>query len=739
MSQEQKNNSNIIEGLSENILKYIVLGGSFLVLLVPLIVADSFFFPFIFGKAIFFRILSLIIFSAWLILFLKDRKYAPKFTWISLVATIFTLSILVSDILSPNSIKSIWSNFERMEGWMMIVHLWMYFIAVSSTFSVISKSKENIWKYFLNTSLGVSIVICIYGVWQLLGFAEIHQGGVRLDATLGNAAYLAVYCLVHSFLALFLAFRERNKIWKWIYGIVALLEAYIMINTATRGSFLGLLIGCLVSASIYAIFEKENKKIRKWAIGIIISIFALVGIFILIKDTKLIQESRVFSRLANISISDTKTQARAFTWKMALEGFQEKPVLGWGQESFNYIFNKDYDPHMWMHEQWFDRAHSVFLDWLVAGGVVGLLLYISLYLLAFFYIWKSSLNLKEKSVLIGLLIAYGIHNVFVFDNISSYVLFFSLLAYIHSISEGKILFQNIKINKDINELIIMPAIILIAIFGLYYLEYKPFVSNTTLIKAMTGCVNGRPSMDDYKQAIGESYNGKQEVREQLMICTERIINAKQASAEMKKNWYIFLRGEISNQIEETPNDARIYILTGAFLNRIGELNDAVTFLEKAHELSPGKQNPIFELGLNYINRRDFSKGLEYFKQAYDLDPTYPEAIKWYASGLIFNNRAKEALVFMKDNPNLQYEQAIINAYANIKDYDKVISIYENVLKDDPQNTQVKASLAATYLSKGMPSKAIQILSEISKDNPSFKEKIDQYISQIKSGKTVLEN
>jgi O-antigen ligase len=63
---------------------------------------------------------------------------------------------------------------------------------------------------------------------------------------------------------------------------------------------------------------------------------------------------------------------------MVYQGFKEKPVFGWGQENFNYVFNKYYNPAMFDQEQWFDRAHNEFLDWLIAGGLPAFFLYISL-------------------------------------------------------------------------------------------------------------------------------------------------------------------------------------------------------------------------------------------------------------------------------------------------------------------------------------------------------------------------
>src|ERR1019366_9125293 len=108
-------------------------------------------------------------------------------------------------------------------------------------------------------------------------------------------------------------------------------------------------------------------------------------------------------------------------------------VVGWGQEGFNYVFNKYYEPSLYHQEQWFDRAHNAFIDWLTAGGVPAFLLYLSLFGSAVVLLWKSSeLSRPERIALTAVLVGYAVHNLFVFDNLYSYIYFFALLALIDS-------------------------------------------------------------------------------------------------------------------------------------------------------------------------------------------------------------------------------------------------------------------------------------------------------------------
>jgi hypothetical protein len=100
-----------------------------------------------------------------------------------------------------------------------------------------------------------------------LGWSAIGQGGVtgleaRLDATFGNAIYLAIYDLFHVFIAALLwaqEWHERRpgkRMWISIcYGFVILFDTFILLFTGTRGTTLGLIGGGVLAGLIYVIRE----------------------------------------------------------------------------------------------------------------------------------------------------------------------------------------------------------------------------------------------------------------------------------------------------------------------------------------------------------------------------------------------------------------------------------------------------------------------------------------------------
>ena len=135
----------------------------------------------------------------------------------------------------------------------------------------------------------------------------------------------------------------------------------------------------------------------------------MIGSFMAFRDSNFVKNSLVLRRFSDITIGEKTTRSRFMVWNMALQGFKEKPVLGWGQENFNYVFNKYYNPKMYDQEQWFDRTHNVFLDWLIAGGILGILSYLLMFFAVVFSLWRKSggnFSVIEKSILTGMLAGY---------------------------------------------------------------------------------------------------------------------------------------------------------------------------------------------------------------------------------------------------------------------------------------------------------------------------------------------
>lgn len=635
--------------MNKQILRNIIFTGLFLIPFVPFLVSSTFFFPFITTKAFVWRIIIEIIFAAWILLALLDVDYRPKKSIILYVVAGFLVVIGLADIFGVAPVKSFWSNFERMEGFVTLLHLGMFFVVISSVF------KEIDWKRWWNTSLGVSFAMVLYCILQIIGLKTINQGGVRVDGTLGNAIYLAVYMLFHIFIALFFLWREwQNVVLRWVYGLLILAQAFVLYYTATRGAILGLLGGLLVVA-VLNIGNREDRFARKMSIAGLVGLMILVGSFLLSRNTDFVRNSPVLSRfssLSSLSTEEIKRQGRYFVWPMALEGVKERPLLGWGQENFSYVFQKHYSPEMFSLEPWFDRAHNIFLDWTVAGGLLGLAAYLSLYLALLYLIWKPArqsddgpgqFSRTEKSILTGLIAAYFFHNFFVFDHLISYILFFSLLAYVHY-RNGNEMFWKQSITEIQVRRIALPAISILLMLSFYFVNVKPIIANIFLIEALKSLQTPgetTTAIQYFEKAYNASRLGRSEVVEHVIANSTTILTSG-ISMEDKNAFFSFAKDAILKQTDDSKGDARYELIAGSFLSTTGFLDEALIHLERAKGLMPGKQLIYFEIGAAYINKKEPLKALNAFKTAYELAPGYEEAKMVYLIGAIYaGDRALE--------------------------------------------------------------------------------------------------
>ena len=203
----------------------------FFLYLVPftvIIVTSSTIFPFIVGKYVWFRTnidFALLFFLLGLLLrddakqyksILKKLLKSPLFIAISL----FTFVFLMASIFGLNPKWSFWSNFERGEGAFQILHLYLFFILLTSLFR-----EDKDWRKMFWLSVIAASFMIFYGLGAGLKYVDAEFGerivndapqkfltgqggplfrifknfigpafndpGYRFQGSMGNAAYVA--------------------------------------------------------------------------------------------------------------------------------------------------------------------------------------------------------------------------------------------------------------------------------------------------------------------------------------------------------------------------------------------------------------------------------------------------------------------------------------------------------------------------------------------------------------------
>lgn len=417
----------------------------FLLYLAPLavvLVTSSTLFPFIVGKYAFFRTivdLALIFFLLGM-LFQKNFQFSIfnfKFLKSPLViaVSVFILIFVLAGFFGVNPVNSFWSNFERGEGGIQLIHLWLFFILLAALFK-----DEKDWQRILVFSLIGGLGMAFYGLLAASGVqgfigGKFSEPGFRFSGSIGNPAYTAAYSIFMLFYAAYLAVgKYRQRLFSAgalaLYGLMIIFFAVFLL-AATRGAFMGL-IAAVLAVFVYLGFS--IKKWRKWFLTAIIFVALAVGTTIYFKDTAFVK-SIPGSRIFDISFSAQTWQHRTIMWKIAWDGFKERPILGWGPENYLFVFDRHFNTSYFKPAEgfgaWFDRAHSVYFDYLAETGILGLLSFLGIWIVFYWQLFKSQ---KEKlpitnALLFALPVAYLVQGIVLFDVLPIYINVFLMLAF----------------------------------------------------------------------------------------------------------------------------------------------------------------------------------------------------------------------------------------------------------------------------------------------------------------------
>jgi tetratricopeptide (TPR) repeat protein len=350
----------------------------------------------------------------------------------------------------------------------------------------------------------------------------------------------------------------------------------------------------------------------------------------------------------------------------------------------------------------------------------------------------SPFSLAEKSVLTGLLAGYFVHNFFVFDNIGSYILFFSFLAFFGSrVGTPLPRLESLPVLQRGQQYYIAVACIVAALAAaVYFLNIRGIIVAHALIEGLKPHPKGASeNLAFYRRAFARDTIGSQETAEQVLQTAVTVLNAQEAPQALKTEFVAFGEEVMGRELRRAPSDVRLRVFLGTFLNRVGRFSDALPHLEKAHALSPAKQAIAFELAGTLLNLGKNAEALALLREAYENAPEFQSARVAYAVGAIYVRQfalAEELLAPISDVA--VSDERIVKAYFDVKAYDKVLAIWKARVERNPGDPQAHVSLAAAYLLNRQRQQSIAELQKAIELNPAFKEQAEYYIKEIRAGR-----
>ena len=719
----------MLETKLEKFTKILLYAIPFLVL----IFISGFYFPFIITRTIFFRLVIQLAFSLYLLLLaLNFKKYSSRFNWAFILVIIFFFIQLAAAIFGLDFYKSFWSNFERMEGLSSLIYLTLYLFLLQ----VFLRDRKD-WLFYIRLILIASFFVSIYGLAQKLNIFPVFEAGIgRVTATIGNAAFLAGYLLVTAGLSIYYYFNEVNKNYKYAVLGIATLNVLVLFLTSTRGAILGLGLGILAFLFLNIIFLPG--KVRKISLAILLPIIIIAGSFYFLRDNLADSKVEFVRRIATISLSDITVKNRLTVWRMALSDFKSSPVLGVGMENFNIIYNKYYRPDIL--ENWFDRTHNVYLDQLTSGGILGFLAYLAILFYLFFWLFKNRREDYYKfSVLFSLLVAYSVHNFFVFDTLNTSFLYFFLIGLI-CFKENEAGFGGERSepnNKAFNWLFIILIVLNLVVF--YKAIYQPLKINRAIYTGYYYVIADTfRSYENFKEALNYKF-GSVEAAVQLNKMLEVLYNQGSANEQTKNNYYELALEKSRLVSAHFPLEIKTKIYLGQLIlnnyKEEKELDEAESLFIETIKLSPNRIEPHYLLYNVYLAKKEKQKARTVLENLVNQLPWYGGAKMMLMGDVYKDEPARAEELFKEGIKQFGYSdfgglKKIIIYLLDQKRYAEVVPYYNDLIKAEPTRYDYRLDLIKIYYLIGDLDSAVEQLNIINSQSPETLKDYQDFVNEI---------
>lgn len=603
-----------------NVLLHVVRTGVYLLLFSPLVFWSTFIYPHSSTKAhfvLFIAEVTVLVF-AWLVW--KDSERRPRLEAVGKSLLVFFAVLFIASLMGVDPLVSFWGTFARSTSGLLWLHLVLLFFIATSIFKTPSD-----WYRVFRISTFVGLLVGGIHFLSRLGMFD----GTMDGSSFGNSTFFGTYLLFQIFFAIYLFF-QTDKVMERCYAVVASLffvfTLFSIDANAAQLSFIGGMFLCVSLLLISLGRSRVQHVVGFLLLGCLLCIFSFVFLS-LFQPSSVVHEYFV----------EQTSNSRFVIWNAAWQGIQERPLFGWGLENFEFVALRYFHPCLGSATcggaMWFDRAHNIFFDVGVDSGVIGLLAYGGIFIVAIISVWRSVGRQKQKSavpaILTTILAVYFIQNLTSIDSVTSLLLFVLVLAAVSSLGTYYQKREQAALrHKELSWFVPVFATSIFP-FAFFFFVVQPVQANRSIIEA-TAPKPMKEHLADYQQALYGSRMGLDRRRYFLSNGTADTLWVSPKESVMGVAYYARQEIQMAEEalretIQRPHEDLRSYLTLGKLYQVEARLFDESRFenaeevLKRAIELSPRNQLPKWALASVYLEQERFEEAVGLTEEALALD------------------------------------------------------------------------------------------------------------------------
>jgi O-antigen ligase len=503
--------------------------------------------------------------------------------------------------------------------------------------------------------------LIVAGYWGTL-----HFEANRAFSTYGNPDPLGGFLIFSTSVALGLALAEKNLAWRLVYWAGFALNGVTLIVTFTRGAWIG---GALSLVLVGVVAWRHRARMRRvdW---IPAGVGAALGAGIIWRSLSNPSDVMNFGkRLGTIfQFRSGSGQTRTEIWQAAVAAIKERPILGWGADTFRLVFPK-FKPLEYVRDAGgtsvADNAHNYPLQLATGVGIPGMLVMYAI------FVWVGVRSFgtvfrrtdDPTRIVLGAFWAaaagYLVHLLFAVSAVGNTFLLWTALGVVLAPTARVAEVKRRKWGTTVAAVVL----VLVALGVVYqflplaadhaYLTSGTSSAGPARAEALERAVRLNPLNGAYRTELGQAYTA--EVRG-YVEAGKKVQEAGQETSRYEaaaKSSFNSAEATFEEAIVFQPDEYDNYVSFAELYDLGGQVMDK-SFYERA--IAVARQGLVIEpygttvriaLALALLNTGKTDEGIKELEYCMKIEPTGAQAALLLAQAYDRNGRASEALALLK--------------------------------------------------------------------------------------------